>query len=810
MPGYVPDANNLAEPIDGRPAGTAAAEFRAIKAKLASIVAGAFVATAAGANAQDIQTFIQPDVNDRPAITAGGWLPWNMNQQWGGAPMPFHLIDSVTGTEFKFDSLDSYLGGQEDMSNNSDVAQAVGNFYHYQGFTSSKAQSLQAIWIKVGKVGNPVDNLILKLWSVAAGLPNALIATANVINGKQIGAVTASATPNMLWVRFSFAVVQALVANTQYIFTLEKSGGVDAANYYRLAGKDTVTPFPNNLQGVGTAVPAWTATNTRSLAFIAEPQASDQIVLTAGTYNGRIVGSEGSPINHSVGFCKPIREFVPLLNPNGWSIFIRGKSWTKDRTILDLVYGLHHDRINLRSAVATGFPTVTVYKTDGTVVTITGISDLSANTYKDLMIVGRTMGDGADYIKIYTGINNIWAKEAESLAQTLALDPLMFSLGTGWLMGGFPLFKLADYTKLSDMSALPSGDGWTFTTTTVTVEGTVFAISGGKLNQIKSGMAAAGDGIYLKNALALSNANGWLATHKVRIASGTNTKDANSATFTIEDGAKQSALRHNEYYTEDATLTVVPYPQVDIRSADCTFFSSGKGSDVFHFCNGRMIIDGTGGMVTASANNQIRFGDLSVTANENSDVVWDYVAYYNTANIYPQFTSGELHEFGSWGGDKNLLGQGLYNAGVSLSIKQYCGIQRNYANEQIKQVQAAHGVTATPTTASATPVTVAEMELFVLGADLEVEYYFSGNAGAAISWGARPVIDGFTIPQGMVAQYNTGTSASAEANLATMPFRKRINYGLHKINGTFQTSAGTLSGITNNRSLICTSRSGVG
>jgi hypothetical protein len=75
--------------------------------------------------------------------------------------------------------------------------------------------------------------------------------------------------------------------------------------------------------------------------------------------------------------------------------------------------------------------------------------------------------------------------------------------GHMWIMGGFPLFKNTDYTKLSEMTVLPSADTWTFTTTTATVEGNVFAVSGGKLSQIKAGMAAGGDGSYVKAAAAL-------------------------------------------------------------------------------------------------------------------------------------------------------------------------------------------------------------------------------------------------------------------------------------------------------------------
>jgi hypothetical protein len=378
---YVPDANNASEPTSGRPAGTAAAEFRAIKQKIASLIAGMVVATAAGANSADVQTYIMPDVNDRPAMVAGGWLPWNLNQQWGGAGcMPFHTVDAATGVEYKFDAFDCYI----EVDTSANTGAVAGNFYQYQVITPSKNVSMQAVWLKLNKTGNPVDNATVKLWSVAAGVPNAVIATANVINGKQI-----TSDGSGQYYRFSFAVAQALVAGTQYIITLEKSAGPDAANFYGWFRK-TTTKYPNNLCGAGTNAPVWTPLNTASGVFICEAQASDQPIQSAGQFNGRIVGSgAGNPVNRSTAYCNPLRNFLPLFHPNGWSIYIRGKSWTKDATMFEALYGLHHDRINVRCAAATGFITVTIYEQDGTVNTLAGTSDASTAAFKDILIVGQ-------------------------------------------------------------------------------------------------------------------------------------------------------------------------------------------------------------------------------------------------------------------------------------------------------------------------------------------------------------------------------------------------------------------------------------
>jgi hypothetical protein len=92
---YVVNANDASTPTEDQGATQGAEELRALKTKIASVVAGAIVVGAAAATPADLVTLVQPDVNDRPSMVAGGWLPWNLNQQWGGAPMPFHLVDSM-------------------------------------------------------------------------------------------------------------------------------------------------------------------------------------------------------------------------------------------------------------------------------------------------------------------------------------------------------------------------------------------------------------------------------------------------------------------------------------------------------------------------------------------------------------------------------------------------------------------------------------------------------------------------------------------------------------------------------------------
>lgn len=786
---YVPDANNISEPTSARPAGTAAAEFRAIKQKIASLIAGMVVTSAAGANAADLTSYFQPALDDRQAIAAAGWLPWNFNQLWGGAGcMPMYLYDSGTDTEYRFDMLDGYIDSDVTMPNttNCSIGTTVNNVNRYQGINPGKNSTINAIWLKLAKSGNPTDNITAQLWSVAAGLPNALIVSTNSINGRQL-----HNDPAGSWYRFSFPVPQALVAGTQYIINVVRSGGIDVTNFYSWAAK-SVTKYPNNLHGTGTAVPAWTAANTVSQNFICEMQASDQPVQAGGTFNAKIVGNESNPLNKSVGFVKPVREFLPILSQSGWSIILRGKSWTKDRTFFEVMYGLHHDRINVRSAVGTGFTTVTVYDTSGTVTTLVGTSDVSGNSYKDIMIVGRTLGDGADYLRIYTGIGGVWTKENELTAQTFAFDKLMYRRGHAWILGGFPLFQKADYTKLSEFAGLPSGDGWTFTTTTATAEANAFSVLGGRLNQVKGGYAAGGDGFYTRTALGFANAAGWMVYEKSRVSFSTHTKDANGCCILIQDGTKQFRVNKQEFYNGSGGFATNVYTQIDHKTDEVTQLITGKGSDVMTFENGRLSMDGTGFMTTASANNSVTWGDTDTAANENADVVWDCLGYYNTANLGPQFSGGEVHEFGAWTGDKSLLGEALYNAGVPLSIKQYCGIGKNFAGE-VQQLQFTRGITSSPSLAAVFAGTDyglpwPEVDQFVIGTTIKASYGMTiSNTAAGGNYFLRITLDGNIDDETLIFGTSPGGSNWGGPSVK---IAERAYFGLHKLMPTGAADSG--------------------
>lgn len=784
MPSYPVNPNDATSPTDTQGAKQGAEELRALKGKVNGIVAGAITLIVANyAGPAGLVDFLH--INSRYShrdLIADGWMPSWFNQQWGGGPHYHELLDWATGVQYKFEAFDGYVDDEgTSPATLIDIGSAAARYKQYQSFNPSKNLSLQAVWCKFYKIANPTDNIVLELWSAGAGVPNALIATANVISGKQVTSDSAGQ-----WYRFSFAAVQALVAGTTYYWVLTRSGAADAVNYYHSKGKGT-TRFPNNLHGFGTVVPAWTATNTISKMFLVEAQVSDQSLTAGGTFNdGKYTFYEGNPINRTNSRSKELRDFKDF-HPDDFTLALWGGSYTKDKTILDITYGLDHDRIVLRSKAATGLPELTIYERDGTVATVTGVTDVSTAGDKLLSIRVRAKNDGADTIQIW--VNG--AKEAELTLASYDLDELFAQaqIGTFILGGGWNLASAFAWTQKLDMTVLPSAAGWAFTTTTATVEGNEFAVANGKLNMIRAGMGAT-DGWYRKAALALSNANGWVVGLKGRTTYSDNTVNQSPCALTVYDGTKLHKLTFHEFFMQrfdGGAYVALQVPQIDHKSRENVVVVAGKGSDAYHFVNGKLLEDVTSFMTGASGANQIDYGDDEPGAGRNADAVLDYLAYYNTALVLPGATSGYFSEFMLWSGDKTALLATLYNAGVPLSGKQVLGVKQDrLVDADVTQMYYQRGLASGPNTASAaaTPAMIPEMETFSIGDFFSLEAASGmANSGAG---GISPLIiftDGAqkTEQIGANTGYPYAQSVNAGSPVAVSTFASlKFEFGLHK------------------------------
>jgi hypothetical protein len=105
---------------------------------------------------------------------------------------------------------------------------------HAQSFTPGANMDVNEIRVPVLKVLSPVDNVTCAVYSdTGANLPNASIQAAdNVYNGANISTTSS-------WLTFQFATPVSLTSGTKYWIVLERSGAVDATNYYRLSYTNT-------------------------------------------------------------------------------------------------------------------------------------------------------------------------------------------------------------------------------------------------------------------------------------------------------------------------------------------------------------------------------------------------------------------------------------------------------------------------------------------------------------------------------------------------------------------------------------------
>lgn len=620
-------------------------------------------------------------------IYKSGFKPAFYNQQWGGAHWG-QLPDGSWG-----DIATGYVVSDSQTS----LGSAAGSTHTSNGFKVSENIVIKSIWIRLFKVGDPVNSLELYIYDDNGGNPNAAITNGMAVS--QSGKLHTS-NGDGGWVKFVFSINPSLVANTQYHWVVKSSGAVNASNYWRL-NVGLLSGYPYGNRRGGDATPTWTS-QSGSLIFLIVAESSSQFLQKDNSLDisdAKLVCGEGNPINQSKGLTQPLKNFF---DDKEFTYMVRGEAFTKDKTISDFLYGLDHDRIAFSSNVTTGHPQVDLYETDGTKHTVTGTTDISVASKFDLTIRARMKNDGSDYLRLY--VNGV--EEGTALtSQSFEMDHNMKELGTAWIGGGFPLAPT--WTQDLDMSVLPSSAGWTWLG--AATESDAMSVSGGKLYQNKNGYG--NDDGYYRKILTLNNSNGWIVEFKVNVLETEFT--STESCFYIADGTKIIGIHMYESYIQTVLLSINTTHQMSLADKEHTFTAIGKGSDIFIFIDNKLILDGTGLFTTGSGNNRIDFGDQNLDSDVNADVIWDYVKYYEGSALLPQFTSAEIHEVGFWSGDKSVLLPLLYNEGTRRSIKEFCGVKKNYV-KAIGLVESRKGVVSDPSSTSTSNVLIDDMELFVL------------------------------------------------------------------------------------------------
>lgn len=708
-----------------------------------------------------------------------GEMPMGFNQQWGGAQWGM-LPDGSFG---------SVATGNIQDDTTKVLGDAAARTHVASGFVQSETFSPPGVWVKAYKVGNPTDNLTWTVRANSSGSPTgAAIFTALTLSGKQI----TSKTDGELY--YISGITSSLTANTTYHSCFSRSGAVDASNYYVIKATAS-NKYPGGYFNVGDATPTWTPTTAAALCFLIQNPAANSLIQSGGQFDYKLAFNPGTPWNQSRATVNALSNFYDGVSG---SVLYRG-TFAINTTVFDYVYGLDHSRICM-TINGSGYPVLSLYRADTTPYQVTGTVAVTSG-FHDVGARWRTVGDGSDYL---TGYQDGPTFGTPLTAQTFTMDAEFHKLGNRTLGAGFGLAPA--WTQDMQMTSLPSAQGWTWTGTGT--EANCVSIQLNKLYQNANGYASTDTGYNLKTIVGV-NGTGTEVEVKLQVNTDTNAINVPSCFLRLSDGTISVTVRFHEYFIEIVsnvtTTTAADFiVQFDCKSSSHVYGLSLKGSDYYLKADGKLIVDGTGKAVGSSgAANNISFGDLSATAGANTDAIWSYVKYYQGGMILPIATTGTCSEFAHWSGDKSALFPSLWNSGIPVSVKQLCGVPRNYQHEAVVQREVRTGVTSSPTTSSATPVLLTDMELYSIGDQIEyASNYWAANSAAGYGSRVYAYIDG-------MQDYSNGAgngAATAYSTSLTKSTPKPL--GLHKVeirHDTYGSGTVTCNGI--NRQLTLEARS---
>lgn len=633
-----------------------------------------------------------------------GAEPAWFNQTWGGPNWA-----GVNQDPTKEVHTAQLLGGEY-----SQIGNVATNVATSQGFKVAKDCTLDSVILKLSKQNNPTDNVTVEIWDDSAGLPNALITngTATVVPGKTIeGSVATTISHKQqatFLVQFNFPTPPSLTANTQYHIVTSRSGALDATNYYTQqsytgSSAPVLKPYPDNKAGLQDTGPVWTMFNNAVVRFFIL-LTSIETLQNGGLFSvGKLTPFEGSPLNQSA-FWRAKRN---SLTSSGGTYHIAGAAFTKDKTIADIGIGLDANRVAIRSQAATGFAQVTLYEDDTTTHTITGTTDISSGNHT-VNVIYRSLNDGSDFIYLYVD----GQEEGTSITSaSLLLSPLFNKKATHHFGGGAPLAPT--WTQALDMATLPSANGWTWTSpSSAVVENTAMTIHDSKLYQ-DYGFLNGAEGYYARTT-ALNNATGWCIEAELEITRTEKTNGATVPLFHIDDGTyRTNVCISTEDVCAEATTSFTFFKASGDFFGRNVWRIEGKGSDIYIFCNNKLVFDGTGAFdaTATSGSNRIWFGKVE-TIGATGAVQWHSFKYFE-GQIVTQATSGEISEVATWSDDKRSILSSIYNSGSIQSVKDISKYQARTERSKLANNGAGHDNSLRPL--SSTYVSIERMFIYSLG-----------------------------------------------------------------------------------------------
>lgn len=735
---------------------------------------------ASGASEQSLTQYCLPSADGAYRdLYRSGWLPAWFNQQWGGAQwggLPDGSVGAVATGQVQDDTWFA-------------VGSGASTYYRATGFKVSESATFDAVWVKLYKVGNPTGNLTARIYSDTAGSPSAAIGSAVTLPCKSL-----NTKADGEWYQIT-GLAAALTAGTQYHLVLTMSG-TDVSNYAVWKGTAS-SKYPLGYRNDGTSTPTWTPATGNACCFLIQNPAANSILQSSGMFDYKLTFAAGSPVNQSRAVAQPLVNFY---DGKSCTVLYRG-TYAINTTVFDFSYGIDHDRITL-TINGSGYPVLTIYESNGQVNTVTGTSSVTSGNH-DVGVKLRTVGDGADLATLYIdGASN----GTPLTAQTFTMSNEFRQLGTARLGDGFGLAPTWTGNAMTDTAQLPShANNGTWTYTGTTSEAGAYSMQGGKLYRNTGGISAVAADYYSKT-MAFNNATGWTVKWKGRVPSSPNTTTSGTTLMQVNDGTKTVNVYVQEYFVQSYGSGALDFTvQGDFKSQEHVFELCGKGSDYYLMIDGKLAIDGTGKLTAATATNSIVFGDVNNNSGENADAIWSYLKYYTGGLVLPTAGANTCSEFAYWSGDRSSLLPTLWNSGTPKSVKEVCGVPRNYQFEQVVQRELRRGVISAPTTTSTSDTLLPDMECYVIGSDLVSDATLTAYNSTA---GQNVYLDTYVDGAFQYESFNYAQSSLAGAGIS-IPSRAagKVPLGLHKVENRWQVNANTGTAAQTKRSIKVEARS---
>jgi hypothetical protein len=706
-----------------------------------------------------------------PEIIGSSWIPYGFNQAWGGNFTP--LPDGQWG--------EACLANLEDNSNLQNIADVAANTMVAQGISIGKSIQVAAVWVRLKKVGNPLNSLQCAIYyDDGTGKPSAAVAggTGTPVSGR---AITAG---GVQWVRFAFptppSVGTGAFINTYVV--LSSSGAVDAGNYWQWLGHSVkVWPYGK----MYTFLAVWTALATVAGVVLVEPTPSFYTLQQGGFFgDAQLVfrASTFSPFNENMALLRPLKG---LVKGSHFSLAMTLANLSLSSPVLDLIWGLDHNRVLLQ-VDGTGNLVCNVWSDQssatkaGTLTTVTaGVCTAAGPHVVGLHI--RAVGDGADRVDVYLD-----GATTSATGLTLTFDPLWVEKGTAWVGGalGIPVWA----SKLT-MAALPSATSpfWTYAGTATETDVFTIVQDGRGVNKLVQNGAAYDTtltGYYgFGGAGSLSNANGWTVAKKLSVGSGTAPQNMGCSVY-VSDGAAAAYTWQNSGFMELADGVATAYgrvfqssriePKTTQDNSENEVVFCGKAGRLGLFVNGYPVVDDSTLLKSHVAAAAVQFGDLDTIAGNNIHAVYDTVATDTVSDCFPTFNDGmTLYELGFWD-DMQAPFAALWGDGVPQSMRKGSALVPATPRTEVKRVL------TTASLSSGQTYYLANIRGFFYGGKVQAQSEVVVQAGGSVPTQvqSRLQVDGDLLNTS--AAYSGIGTANYYTSLVSS-FAGRLDYGLHYV-----------------------------